>query len=212
MLCHTAMQLDSRRFIMKLPQPGKVVWVSRFSPIALEPLSTESNPDSKLLKKDIFIRPYRAVITTMYPISRGRDKWCLVVEPFTTTTLSSMSGITWSKEPWEKKGGVGSASLLGSFKNGSAESFVKSHKYSKPLLLEVGVRNGKIVSVSNHWSIFGKRNEIFKKNQQILRKFQKMAKSNHKYNQMNMITSCLLDVHTASQLERMIQRNPENFI
>lgn len=178
---------------MKLPTPGKTIWVSRFSPTALESTPTEKNNYTILTKNDIFTRPFRAVITTIQQYTQ--DKWYLVVEP------STMSVEQWSIKPCGKKGEVGSASLLG-----------KTSLKTQQILLEVGVKNGKIVAVSNNYIISAKRIQNFKTNQQVLRKFLKIAKNNHKYNQMNMITSCLLDVHTASQSQKMIQQNPENFI
>ena len=211
---------------------GNSIWVSRFSPNEFELFEThlnEENGYAQPTKDTIFIRPYRAVITQFYPITRKRDKWVLLLEPIPNKSVTSLTAslpqmlfsldkINWSLNPWENQKQFVSAALLDQQPNylnplkGSTGVSGKSDKYFQKIQLEVQVKNGKIVTVSNNYIISVKRIQNFKTNQQVLRKFLKIAKKNHKYNQMNMLTSCLLDVHTASQSKKMICNNPENFI
>lgn len=203
---------------MKLPNIGKSLWVGRFSPNTYKEFQTEENGYKQPTKDDIFIRPFKAVISQMYLTHRKGGKWILILES------TSSPVIKWNTKPCgseNHKVVVGSAALLGkprapllvtNNEKGSAESFVKLDKYSNRIELEVQIKNGKIVSVSDDYIVTLKRTEILKKVSQRMRKFWKVAKSNHKYSQMNMIQSCLFDVHNASHLERMIQKNPENFI
>lgn len=172
---------------MKQFKIGNLVWVSRFNPHGWKTDSESRELVKPISKSDIFLEPMQYVVVKAYPITRNHGKWWIELAE--------------AANQFEHCGddGVVTAALPGS------AATIKFEMDSAQL-------SGKIVKLKNDFYISKRKSKLSKILLEKMQKLRKSLKSEYKYNCRNLITSCMFGIKTVSQLQKMAEKNPQDFV
>lgn len=173
---------------------GTHLWVSRFSPkVFNEVLSVDGEWVCNPTKTDLFQAPCRYIITSAYAENENSKKWILELVACATDSDEHSESVN----PLE----FSVAAPL----SGAVEQNIR-------IELNLNKVDGGVFKTYDDFIVTKKRIKNFQTLSRQIGKLQKTFKNEKKYKDLGLVSRCLLDIKTESQVARMLENHPENFL